>query len=84
MERKTILKTIGWFVGWIISFQLIPVGTHLMNQPSSIAFTFGILMSVATMGTVLYFAWNLGASIAKLTREYLESKKINQDKKEEL
>jgi hypothetical protein len=55
-----------------------------MNQPSSIAFTFGILMSVATMGTALYFAWNAGGYIAKLSREYSESKKINQDKKEEL
>ena len=84
MKRKTILNTIGWFIGWIISFQLIPVGTHLMNQPSSIAFTFGILMLVATMGTVLYFAWNTGGYMAKLLREYLENKKINQDKKEEL
>jgi putative effector of murein hydrolase LrgA (UPF0299 family) len=84
MKRKTILKTIGWFIGWIISFQLIPVGTHLMNQPSSIAFTFGILMSVATIGTVLYFAWNTGGYVAKLLREYLESKEVKQNKKEEL
>jgi len=91
MKRKTILKTIGWFVGWIISFQLIPVGTHLMNQPISITFTFGILISVTTIGTVLYFSWNLGGYVAKLLREYLESREvklkeklnqINQDKKE--
>lgn len=87
MKRKTILKTIGWFVGWIISFQLIPVGTHLMNKPSSIAFTFGMLASVVTIGTIVCFAWNFGGSTAELLKEFTESKKVEevkQNKKEQL
>ena len=84
MKTKTILKTIGFLIGWLLSFQLIGVGTYLMNQPSNISFTFGVLASVTTVGTIFYFAWNLGKSIAKLLREHLESKKVKQDKKEEL
>ena len=84
MKTKTILKTIGFFIGWLLSFQLIGVATYLMNQPSNISFTFGVLASVATVGIIFYFAWNLGKSIAKLSREYLESKEVKQDKKEEL
>lgn len=75
MKTRTILKTIGWFVGWIISFQLIPVGTSLMNKPSNIAFTFGMLASVSIIGTILYFAWNLGGCMAKLLKESTESRK---------
>lgn len=84
MKTRTILKTIGWFVGWIISFQLIPVGTHLMSQPSNIAFTFGMLTSVTVIGTIICFAWNLGGCMAQLLKEYIESKKVKQDKQEEL
>ena len=82
MKTKTILKTIGFLIGWIISFQLIGVGTYLMNQPSNIAFTFGLLVSVAIIGIIICFAWNTGGYMAKLLREYSESKKIKQDKKE--
>lgn len=74
MKTKTILKTIGFLIGWIVSFQLIGVGTYLMNQPSNISFTFGVLASVATFGTIFYFILNVGGYMAKLLREYSESK----------
>ena len=84
MKTTTILKTIGFFIGWLLSFQLLGVGTSLMNQPSNISFTFGVLASVATLGTIFYFAWKFGGYMAKLSREYSESKEVKQDKKEEL
>lgn len=82
MKTVTILKTIGFFIGWLLSFQLIGVGTYLMNQPSNISFTLGVLALVATFGTIIYFAWNLGGYMAKLLREHLESKEVKQDKQE--
>lgn len=82
MQTKTILKAIGFFIGWLLSFQLIGVGTYLMNQPSNVSFTFGVLVAVTTIGTILYFAWNLGGYMGKLSKEYLESKEIKQEKKE--
>lgn len=84
MKTTTILKTIGFFIGWLLSFQLLGVGTYLMNQPSNISFTFGVLASVATLGTIFYFAWKFGGYMAKLSREHSESKEVKQDKKEEL
>jgi hypothetical protein len=87
MKRKTILKTIGFFIGWLASFQLICVGTHLMSQPSNILFTFGMLVTVSTFGTIFYFAGSTGRYMAKLLREHSESKEveeINQNKKEQL
>jgi cytosine/uracil/thiamine/allantoin permease len=84
MKTTTILKTIGFFIGWLLSFQLLGVGTHLMNQPSNISFTFGVLASLATLGTILYFAWNVGGYMAKLSREHSESKEVKQNKQEEL
>jgi len=74
MKTVTILKTIGFFIGWLLSFQLIGVGTYLMNQPSNISFTFGVLVTVLIFGTIAYFAFNLGGYMGKLLREHSESK----------
>ena len=79
MKTVTVLKAIGFFIGWLISFQLIGVSTYLMNQPSNISFTFGVLAAVSTIGTIGYFAWNLGGYMAKLLREYSESKEVKQE-----
>ena len=84
MKTVTILKTIGFFIGWLLSFQLIGVATYLMNQPSNISFTFGLLAWLVTMGTIFYFAWNVGGYMAKLLREHLESKQVKQEKEEQL
>ena len=84
MKTTTILKTIGFSIGWLLSFQLIGVGTYLMNQPSNISFTFGALALVATFGTMFYFGWNTGGYMAKLLGEYRDSKEVKQNKKEEL
>ena len=84
MKTKTILKAIGFFIGWLLSFQLIGVGTYLMNQPSNISFTFGVLAALSTIGAIGYFAWNLGGYMAKLLREYTESKEVKQEVVEEV
>lgn len=83
MKTKTILKTIGFFIGWLLSFQLIGVATYLMNQPSNISFTFGALAAVATIGTIVYFAWNTGGYMAKLLKEYSESREVKQEEPEQ-
>ena len=83
MKTKTILKTIGFFIGWLLSFQLIGVATYLMNQPSNISFTFGALAAVATIGTILYFAWNTGGHMAKLLKENSESREVKQEEPEQ-
>jgi hypothetical protein len=69
MKTKTILKTVGWFMGWIVSFQIIDVGIHLMNKPSNIAFTFGLLLSAATIVISSVCAFNLAKSIFQLIKE---------------
>ena len=84
MKTKTIFITIGFFIGWLLSLQLIGVGTHLMSQPSNISFTFGMLVTVLTFGTIFYFAWNTGGYMAKLLREYTESKEVKQEVEEEV
>lgn len=81
MKTKTILKTIGFFIGWLLSFQLIGVGSNLMNQSSNLLFTLGALMTIVTLVCTVFFAWYLGGYTGKLYKEYLESK---QNKKEKL
>jgi NhaP-type Na+/H+ or K+/H+ antiporter len=83
MKTKTILKAIGFFIGWLLSFQLIGVGTYLMNQPSNLSFTFGVLAALSTIGAIGYFAWNLGGYMGKLSKEYLESKEVKQEEPEQ-
>ena len=83
MKTKTILKTIGLFIGWLLSFQLIGVGRFLMNQPSNVSFTFGVLAIVATIGATAYFAFNFGYEVVRLGSEYLESKEVKQEEPEQ-
>jgi hypothetical protein len=83
MKTRTILKAIGYFIGWIVSFQLIDVGTHLMNQPSSVSFTTGVLLTIFIIGTIFLCAHNFAQNVSKLVQENRE-KKIKQDKQEEL
>jgi biotin transporter BioY len=80
MKKKTILKTIGFFIGWLLSFQLIGVGSNLMNQPSNLMFTLGALMTIVTLVVIVCFAWHLGGYTGKLYKEYLESKQIKKEK----
>ena len=84
MKTKTILKAIGWFIGWLLSFQLLGVGTSLMNQPSNISFTFGMLVSFSTFATMFYFAWNVGGYASKLLREYIESTNKQEEPEQEV
>ena len=82
MKTKTILKSIGFFIGWLLSFQFIDAATYLMNQPSNLSFTLGALTSVATIGAIAYFAWNLGGCVGELLIQYRESKEVKQEKEE--
>lgn len=84
MKTKTILKTIGFLIGWIISFQLIGVGTSLMNQPSNLSFTFGVICYGLIVVSIFTCAYKFSQAAVQLITEYRESKKVKQDKKEEL
>ena len=79
MKTKTILKTIGFFIGWLLSFQLIGVGTSLMNQPSNISFTFGIVCYGLIVVSIFTCAYKfLQAAVQLIT----ECKDIKTTKKE--
>ena len=82
MKTKTILKTIGFFIGWLLSFQLLGVGTYLMNQPSNISFTFGIVCYGLIVVSIFICAYKFTQSAAQLVTEYRENKEVKQDKKE--
>ena len=80
MKKVTILKTITFFIGWIISVQLVPVGLELMSKPNSIYFTLGLLLALATTIGAFYFAAKFGWTVADLVTEYLENRKNKQEK----
>ena len=82
MKTKTILKTIGFLIGWIISFQLIGVGTYLMNQPSNLSFTFGIVCYGLIVVSIFTCAYRFSQAAVQLITESRESKKVKQDKQE--
>ena len=82
MKTKTILKTIGWFIGWLVSFQLIGVITYLMNQPSNVAFTAGVAFFILNGGATFGCAYKFTLAAAQLVTEYIENKEIKQDKQE--
>lgn len=82
MKTTTILKAIGYPVGWFITIHLIPLGFHLMNQPNSIVSTLGFLVSTVLFISMIILAGMSGSSLVDLVFEYRESKKVKQDKQE--
>ena len=83
MKTKTILKTIGFFIGWLLSFQLIGVGTYLMNQPSNLAFTAGVVVFLLVVVSILGSAYNFVKTAAQLVTEYVNSKEVKQEEPEQ-
>ena len=82
MKTKTILKTIGWFLTWLVTFQFIGAGVSLMNQPSNLAFTTGVLLLLLIVVSIFGSAYNFSKSAVQLITEYRESKEVKQDKQE--
>jgi uncharacterized membrane protein required for colicin V production len=82
MKTKTILKTIGFFIGWLLSFQLIGVATYLMNQPSNLAFTSGVLCWGLIVVSIFTCAYKFSQAAVQLVTEYRENKnkQLNQFK----
>ena len=64
-----MLKTVAFLIGWIVSFQFIPTGLHIMSKPSSIYFTLGILFEILVIGSAFYFAFKFGEYVVKLIKE---------------
>jgi Na+/melibiose symporter-like transporter len=81
MKKLTIFRLAISIIGWLISFQLMPLGLNLMSKPSHVTPILGLLVLVATIGTMFYCAFHIGIFSARLVRESRESKKIKQDKK---
>lgn len=82
MKTATILKTIGWLITWLISFQWIGAAASLMNQPSNLAFTAGVVFFLLIVVSIMGSAYNFSKSAAQLVTEYRESKEVKQDKQE--
>ena len=74
MKTKTILKTIGFFIGWIVSLQFISVGFHIMNQPSDVAFPLGFLLTLASLISLILCVGKFGSTLVDLYFEYKDSK----------
>ncbi len=83
MKTKTILKTIGWLIAWLVSFQFISTGVHLMNQPSNLAFTAGIVLFLLTIVSIFGSAYSFTKTAAQLVTEYRESREGKQEEPEQ-
>jgi hypothetical protein len=79
MKTKTILRTIGGLIAWLVSFQFIGVGTYLMNQPSNISFTFGIVCYGLIVVSIFICAYKFSQAAVQLVTEYRESREIKQE-----
>lgn len=80
MKKVTILKTFTFLMGWIISLQCLGKGLNLMNKPNNLYFTLGFILELGIIVGTFYFAFKFGWSLAKLYREYSESRKNKQEK----
>ena len=72
MKKLTMLKTVAFFIGWVLSALYIPAGLHLMSSPSTVKLVLGILFAIATIGGAFHFAFKFGESVAKLISESRE------------
>lgn len=75
MKIKTGLSSFGYFIGLLITFQLFPLTASLMNSPNTVAFTVGAVVLSVVCGVFTLLAILFGKSVARLVKEYLESKK---------
>ena len=72
MKKLTMLKTVAFFIGWVLSALYIPAGLNLMSSPSNIKLILGILFVIGTIGGVYYFAGKFGEYVFKLVQESRE------------
>lgn len=72
MKKLTMLKTVAFFIGWVLSILYIPTGLNLMSSPSTVKLVLGILFAIATIGGAFYFAGKFGEYVAKLISESRE------------
>ena len=75
MKKLTIFKVVLSIVGWIVSFQLMPLGLNMLSKPSDVAPILGFLILTATIGTMFYCTALAGRFAARLVAEYRDSKK---------
>jgi putative effector of murein hydrolase LrgA (UPF0299 family) len=82
MKTETIFKTIVFFIGWIVSLLILPMGLRLMSQPNTVYTVLGILISLALTLSAIILAGKCGWSASDLVSEYRDSKKVKQNKQE--
>jgi putative effector of murein hydrolase LrgA (UPF0299 family) len=82
MQTKTILKTLGFFIGWVVSLLILPMGLRLMSQPNTIYTVLGIIITLALTASTFILAGKCGWYASDLISEYRDSKKVKQNKQE--
>jgi hypothetical protein len=82
MKTETIFKTIVFFIGWIVSLLILPMGLRLMSQPNTVYTVLGILITTALVASSIIFAGKCGSHAADLVSQYRDSKKFKQNKQE--
>ena len=82
MKTQTIFKTIAFFIGWIVSLLILPMGLRLMSQPNTIYTVLGMLISLALTSSAIILAGKCGWYASDLVSEYRDSKKVRQNKQE--
>lgn len=82
MKTQTIFKTIVFFIGWIVSLLILPMGLRLMSQPNTIYTVLGMLISIALTASAILLAGKCGWYASDLVSQYIDSKKVKQNKQE--
>ena len=82
MKTQTIFKTIAFFIGWIISLLILPMGLRLMSQPNTVYTVLGMLISLALTSSAIILAGKCGGYASDLVSEYSDNKKVKQNKQE--
>jgi hypothetical protein len=80
MKTTTILKTFGYFIGWMVTFQFFDEGFELMNQPSSFKFNVGVGLVILVVFSLSWFGSKLYKMGGELHQEYSESKNKQENK----
>ena len=80
-----MLKTVAFFIGWVLSILYVPTGLHLMSSPSNVKLVLGILFAIGTIGGAFHFAFKFGEYVFKLVQESRERRleKIRKQSKKE-
>lgn len=80
-----MLKTVAFFIGWVLSILYVPTGLHLMSSPSNVKLVLGAFGVAVLTAVIMYFAGKFGEYVFKLVQESRERRleKIRKQSKKE-